>query len=341
VRGREYRGLLAALALVAVLLAGLASAAAGAPSQTRTLRVGFFGSFDEAAIGDELAFATLRRQTGLGVSFSTFVSPQAAVIAVTRGDVDIGITGLHSTVAAINEGAPLRALLVAKQVNEWVFVADATSLAALRGRKIGYQTPGTETEAFAKVLLRRAGLRPGDVELTALPGSPNRAIALLNGSLGAAWLNYVDFLRVVGEKPSLRALASARSLVPFSALHAVVVSESFLQTNRPLLQRVVTALLQGYEELYRPAGKARWLARAQATVFKDDPATAARVYASYRRIGLWPRTAAPVTKAQWESRVLFWLAGDIVSSVPEFDRVWDLSFWRTAARQQAPAGSGR
>ncbi|MBA2642876.1 MAG: ABC transporter substrate-binding protein [Actinobacteria bacterium] len=316
-----------ALALVA---GGAAGGSTGDRSQAPTLRVGLFGTLDEGKIGDQLAFDTLRRKTGITAQYSTFVSPQAVVVAVTRGDVDIGISGLHSTVQAIAQGAPLRALAVVKQTNEWVFVSNTPTVAELRGKKVGYQTPGTETHAFAKVLLARVGVR--DAELIAVPGSPNRAAALVGGVLDAAWLNYVDFIRVVREKPALRALASARSLVPFSALQVIVVSESYLESHRALLTKVLPKLLLGYELLYEPAGRVRWLARARATVFTATPADATRVYENYRRIHLWPRVKSPVTRAQWESRVLFWLAGGIVESVPSFERVWDLSFWRAAAR---------
>ena len=185
------------MAAVCVLVGALAVGAAGAsPRATVTLKVGFFGTFDESTVADQLAFESLARTAGIQVSFVTFATPQAAVVAVTRGDVDLGITGLHSTSRAINEGAPLKALLVAEMANEWVFVADAPNVAALRGRRVGYQTPGTETQAYASVLLRRSGLKTSDVTMTALPGSPNRAIALLNGQLAGTWLNYVDFLRV-------------------------------------------------------------------------------------------------------------------------------------------------
>jgi ABC-type nitrate/sulfonate/bicarbonate transport system substrate-binding protein len=260
------------------------------------------------------------------------VSPQAAVVAITRGDVDIGVVGIHSTIQAISQGAPLRALALAKQANEWVFVSNTATVAELRGKKVGYQTPGTETHAFSTVVLKRAGVR--DAQLIAIPGSPNRAVALLGGVLDAAWLNYIDFVRIVREKRGFRALASARNLVPFSAVQAIVVSESYLQSNRALLRKVIPGLLEGYEELYRPSGRTRWLARARGTVFQAAPDDAGRVYENYRRIGNWPRVAKPLTKEQWESRVLFWLAGDIVESVPEFERIWDLSFWRAAARAQ-------
>jgi ABC-type nitrate/sulfonate/bicarbonate transport system substrate-binding protein len=314
----------------ALAIGGAVGSAAGGSEQAPTVRVGFFGTLDEALIGDQLAFEAMRRKNGVRSQFSTFVSPQAAVVAITRGDVDIGVVGLHSAVQAISQGAPIRALAVAKQANEWVFVSSTANVADLHGKKVGYQTPGTETHAFAKVLLSRAGVR--DAQLIAVAGSPNRAAALVGGVLDAAWLNYVDFIRVVREKSGLRALASARSLVPFSALQAVVVSESYLRANRALLARVVPSLLDGYEDLYTSSGRSRWLARARGTVFEATPDDAARVYENYRRIGFWPRVGKPMTTAQWQSRVLFWLAGDIVESVPDQGRVWDLSFWRAAAR---------
>ena len=320
----------AVLGVIALTAGGVSSDAAGRTEQGSTLRVGLFGSFDEAAIADQLAFETLRRKTGIRAQYSSFVSPQAAVVAVTRGDVDVGLVGLHSTVQAISQGAPLRALAVVKQTNEWVFVSNTSTVGELRGKKVGYQTPGTETHAFTKVVLKRAGV--GDAQLIAVPGSPNRAAALLSGVLDAAWLNYIDYVRVLREKRGLRGLVSARNLVPWSAVQALVVSESYLQSNRELLRKVVPGILDGYEMLYQPSGRTRWVARARATVFAAAPDDAGRVYENYRRIGFWPRVAAPLTKQQWESRVLFWLAGDIVESVPEFDRIWDLSLWREAAR---------
>ena len=98
------------------------------------------------------------------------------------------------------------------------------------------------------------------------------------------------------------------------------------------MRRLVRGMLDGYGSMYTAEGRQRWIAKARAGVFKDEPALAARVYENYRRLKLWPRRTEPVTKAQWESRVLFWLAGDVVESVPSFERVWDLSLWRAAAR---------
>ena len=291
--------LCALLGVLALAVGGASTGARGASEQTPTLRVGFFGTFDEATIGDQLAFEALRRNTGIRAQYSTFVSPQAAVVAITRGDVDIGVVGIHSTVQAISQGAPLRALALAKQANEWVLVSNTATVGELRGKKVGYQTPGTETHAFSKVVLKRAGVR--DAQLIAVPGSPNRAAALVAGVLDAAWLNYVDFVRLVREKKGFRALVSARNLVPFSAVQAIVVSESYLQSNRALLRKAIPGLLVGYESLYQSAGRTRWLARARNTVFQASPDDAGRVYENYRRIGNWPRVVKPLTKEQWRA----------------------------------------
>ena len=319
---------------IVVLLAALAALAVNAATaaSTVTIRVGSFGTFDETSVADQLAFEQIARKNGIKSTITTFGTPQAAVVAVTRGDIDIGIVGIHTTSRAIAEGAPLRTILGAQMTNEWVFVSSTPDVASLRGKTIGYQTPGTETQAFAAVLLRRAGIKTSEVKLVAVPGSPNRAIALMNGQLDAAWLNYVDFLRVVREAPRFRALTSARNLVPFSALRAFVVTDSYLEANRPRLQKIVNTLLASYESMYTAEGKSRWLKRAKATVFKDDPALADRVYANYRRIKIWPHRSQFVTKPQWESRSLFWLAGDVVDGVPTYERMWDMSLWRAAAK---------
>ena len=331
------RGRKAGVALVAGLLAlGLvlgATAQSGRSAQVVNLKIAYGLAGDPAAVGEAVAFARLRREKGIATQVTNLASPGAAVAAVVRGDADIGITGLNTATQAINQGAPLKAFLLARQRNEWLFVGNTRTVSALRGKRVGYQAPGTETEAFARVVLRRAGVGPRDVEMTALPGSPNRASALIAGRLDGAWVEYVDYVRVLRRQRNLHVLSLARNLVKFSALNVYITTVDYLQDNRALLQRFVRGTLDGYDTLYKPGGRNAWLRIAKATVLEDDSsAFVRRVYDNYRRIRFWPERKKPVTRAQWLNRVSFWLSNGIADSVPTFTRVWDLSLWNRAAR---------
>jgi NitT/TauT family transport system substrate-binding protein len=334
VRRRTAAGL---LLIVCVALAAGAAARAGdeRSGQTTTLRVGYAFGIDAAAIGDRVAFARLRRTRRIAAELSDLGAAQPALAALLRGDVDMGIFGLHSSVNAIRQGAPIRAVLAVRPVNEWLFVSTTRTVAELRGKRVGHQAPGTETQAFARVVLRRAGLDDDDVQLLAVPGSPNRAAALIGGRLDATWLEYVDYRRILRQRRDLRVLARARRLVPFSALQVLVVTEEYLREHRPLLRRVVAGLLDGYERLYTLAGRREFVAAARPVIQDESDAFIRSVYAYYKQIRFWPRRARPVTSRQWQGRVRFWAQNQMVQTpVPAFSRVWDLSFWRQAARQQ-------
>lgn len=304
-------------------------------NQSTTLRVGYAFGIDAAATGDRVAFARLRRQRRIQTTLSDLGAAQPALAALLRGDVELGVFGLHSSVNAIRQGAPIRVLLAMRPVNEWLFVSTTRTVAELRGRRVGHQAPGTETQAFARVVLGRAGLEDSDVQLLAIPGSPNRAAALLAGRLDASWLEYVDYLKLVRERRDFRILARARRLVPFSALQVLVVTEEYLGEHRPLLRRVVAGLLDGYERLYTATGRREFLALARSTIPGENTTFLRTVYTYHKQIKFWPRRTKPVTSSQWQGRVRFWTQNGMVQTpVPAFSRVWDLSFWRQAARQR-------
>ena len=75
-----------------------------------------------------------------------------------RGDVDVGLSALHSTEPAINQGAPLNALARCGDGERMGVRLGRPDVRKRCGDGVGYQTPGTETRAYASVLLRRAGV---------------------------------------------------------------------------------------------------------------------------------------------------------------------------------------
>ena len=66
---------------------------------------------------------------------------------------------------------------------------DITTVADLRGRRIGITAPGGNTDLMARALLPRLGLDPGrDVVLFATGGDPESVAALVSGGIESASL---------------------------------------------------------------------------------------------------------------------------------------------------------
>jgi ABC-type nitrate/sulfonate/bicarbonate transport system substrate-binding protein len=333
---RRRVSLVVALAIAGAVALGAATQGSAKPAKPApaTLRVGYAFAYDATSTGDRVAFSALRRKKNITAELTDLRTPTAATAALLRGDVDMICTGLQTSIQAISQGVPLKAILVARQVNEWVLVSNTTTLAGLRGKRVAFQAPKTEGEAFTKLVLRRAGLGTGDFTFTPILTSDTRTTALLAGRIDAAFLNYIDWLQIRRQRPGqFHLLARAKNLMPYSAVLAWQVTESYLREHRALLQRFVTGMLDAYDNLYRPVGRRAFIARAKGDTLKTETnGVITAMYENYKKLGFWPHRTKPVTKKQWRSRVQFWVRNGMVDADAPFNRLWDLSLWRTSAK---------
>jgi ABC-type nitrate/sulfonate/bicarbonate transport system substrate-binding protein len=332
------RRVTAALGLGLACALALGLAAQGSASSARpgavALRVGYAFAFDGTSTGDRVAFARLRRTKHITSELSDLRTSGAATAALLHGDLDMICTGLQTSIQAVLQGVPLKAILVARQTNEQLYVSNTRTIAGLRGKRVSYQAPKTEGEAFTRLLLKRGGLSFSDVQPTPIIGSESRMTALLAGKIDATFLNYVDWLQLKRAKPgAFHILYRMRKLMPYSAMLAWFVTDSYLRSHRALLQRFVTGMTSAYDWLYTPAGRRAVVARAKSDTLEGVPAAVITgMYENYKQIGFWPHRRKPVTKAQWRSRIQFWVRNGIVDADAPFNRLWDLSLWRKSAK---------
>ena len=88
-----------------------------------------------------------------------------------------------------------------------------------------------------------------------LDESSARAAELAAGRVDAAVLDRVDYERLRARGLHLAVLARLSEYRPRSAETVWVVSESYEQTHRVLVRRLVRGLLDGYAFVYTPAGR--------------------------------------------------------------------------------------
>jgi NitT/TauT family transport system substrate-binding protein len=119
-------------------------------------------------------------------------------------------------IAAIQQGADLRiisdnVLTVAEFV--WAVKLDSPikTLADMKGRKIGYTNPRSTSQALAQMLVQKAGLKPGDVELVRTGGFGEGLTALGGGIIDVAPIPEPLWSQ---HKGSYRAIASAAEMLP-------------------------------------------------------------------------------------------------------------------------------
>jgi NitT/TauT family transport system substrate-binding protein len=130
-------------------------------------------------------------EEGLDVEILSIRSSAQNAAALLSGEVDVSTIGGVGLVRARLQGSDLLFIGGTKPYFAGAIVArpDITTVADLRGKRIGITAPGGNTDLMARALLPRLGLDPGrDVVLFATGGDPESVAALVSGGIESASL---------------------------------------------------------------------------------------------------------------------------------------------------------
>ena len=106
------------------------------------------------------------------------------------------------------------------------------------------------------------------------------------------------------------------------------VSRKRLARNPERIRTIVNASLDGYAFAYTAAGRRAWIAEAARTSLQNDkPELVRRTYDFYRGSHSWAQRGRPVTKAQHERIVDFWLKTGLIEKGASYAEAWDTTFW--------------
>lgn len=179
---------------------------------------------------------------GLAVEVSNFTSGKKALDAVLGGGADIATTAEAPTTAAALSNQPIAFLARIEYSDLKTLTRKAAgigTLADLKGKKIGF-TAGTGGEVYTVNLLKRAGLKASDVELTNIPPH-GLAAALAAGSIDAynTWEPHI----FSGKK----ALGEEAKELDTKGIYAetfnLVVLQDYLAKNKAAVERFLKAAI--------------------------------------------------------------------------------------------------
>lgn len=184
--GYNWQGRLAGI-LLAAIGTGVST---GADAQQIAV-----GNFGVSANGMPYAVATelgLFKAEGINVTgIITSAGGGTSLRNMLAGGVPFGEVNPGVVVAAIQQGADLRIISDnVLTVAEFVWAARKDSpiqtIKDLKGAKIGYTNPRSTSQGLAMLLLKQAGLQPGDAELVRTGGFGEGVAALDTGMIHVA-----------------------------------------------------------------------------------------------------------------------------------------------------------
>lgn len=211
-----------------------------------------------------------------GADVSGILSSQGGGTTIRNlqgGGLDYAEVDLAGAVAAIRQGADLR--IVSDNVltvGEFVWAvkphSPIRSVKDFRGKRIGYTSPRSTSQALNVLVLKQAGMAPTDARLTKAGGFGEQVVEL---NLGA--LDVVTLADPVWSKnaPGLRAVMRAGDVLPPLANVVGVATGKAIAQHGDFLRAVLKARRMGVEYIYaHPDESAAIVAKA----YNLDPAVA-------------------------------------------------------------------
>ena len=268
--------------------AGLAAAAialgASIASAQETVRV----ALGDVVSEETLAFiVALERAKDRGVNYelTSFAEEELAIQAIVGGQADLGIGTPYAVIQKAK--VPLRAIF---QMSALVFFpvvsTEYKTWQDLNGQPFTFHARGTATEAYGDVVAAREGIEFG--ERSYVPGSGNRVVALLNGTIKATILDLAN-KNVIMEQASDRfhVLPGIDERVSDEILFA---NADWLAANRETAVIVVEELVKLWKEMNENPGiieeervKRGLLADQPAEVIEEVP----EYYEEGVEAGIW------------------------------------------------------
>lgn len=238
---RYRRPLLAALLLAAFL-------PAASPAQTLTpIRIGDLGYDDASALPLYAQASGTFKKYGLDADVGTFTGGGAIIAAIAGGSLDVGFANITSTVAAIERGIPIVALMPANVSqaghNDTLLVkARGSKLktgADLDGKVVAVTTLGGTLQLTAEAWIDKNGGDSRSVHFVEIPTS-SMAPALVQGRVDAAMLSEPALSR---DRADVEPLGDAfAAIAPVWVGGLFVASKAWASTNPDAARRFVAAM---------------------------------------------------------------------------------------------------
>lgn len=230
----------------------------------------------------------LFKARGLDVEIVDTAGGSRGLAQVGSGKLQAMMVGLSAVLDANGKGGDYR--LIASGANTMSFRFFGTKgiggADALRGRKIGISSFGSESDSAAAMALQKLGLSRADVQIVEAGGTPARLDALKSGKLAATALN--EPADTEAKRDGLPLLVDLKADLPW-IFTAIAMDRNYLAAHREQVRQFLRAYIEGIDLALSDAPRARKILAGEFKSF--SPAAVDAAYEDFRdRV---PRDARP------------------------------------------------
>jgi NitT/TauT family transport system substrate-binding protein len=247
-----------------LLIASILFSCSASAQTTIKYALGDVVSIDELPL---LVAVERARKRGVQVEVSAFKSEEIATQAVINGQADIGQGTPYAAVEKVNVPIRFFCQLTSLQFYPIVNREFYESWKDLDGQDITVHARGSGTEAIMNLMAKQHGIKYGNVSY--VPGSNVRALALLRGNIKASILDTSNKNYVMKEAPG-RFIILPLGEVKASD-EALFAREDFLKKNQATVAVLVEELIRVNRQINKDPGSIL-AEREKLRLLKDLPA---------------------------------------------------------------------
>lgn len=276
-----------------VAIAGCGGDDGGADSadqSSKPIRVGYASALDPNDIADQFGLEAT------GAKVQTLGDDSAVVAGLLRNSLDVGNVDFDAAMKAATAGVPLKVIYVSQTKPEFVFVSrpEIPSLSKLADKKVGYHAKGSQTDIFARALIRQKASEVYDeVEFLGLEESSRRAQALVAKRLDATTVEAINLAQLTkqGDYHQLGTWGDLGGQAGSVLGTAWITTEEKYERDKTRLTDFVRTMQEGYDRFY--TDKAGWLALSKKTIPDVDQTLLPDVYEVYKGQDMYPKSGTP------------------------------------------------
>ena len=266
------------------------AAGGGEQQEAKPIRVAYASALDPNDVADQFGLQAAKAEV------QTLGDDSAVVAGLLRDSIDVGNVDFDAAMKAADQGVPLKIIYVAQTKPEYVFVSrpEIESLDQLGGKKVGFHAKGSQTDIFARALIRqKAPAVYDEVEFLGLEESSRRAQALVAKRLDATAVEAINLaqLKREGDYHQLGTWGDLGGEAGSVLGTAWITTEEKYTKDKQRLTDFVRTLQEGYDQAY--ADKEAWLEMARKTLPDVDQSLLPDVYDVYVGQDMYPKSGTP------------------------------------------------
>ena len=261
---------------------GSTSSSGGHGAAEPTVTISQAGGSDFSSI-DVPYFIDQLQAEGIKVKYLPIEDTSTMIRAVITGQVEVGIANVTDAVTAVAAGSPVKLIAANNVASDYVLAAkNGVTLGNVAGKVLAVDTPGSASDAAARLGLKAKGVNPSVVHDVTISGTSARETALVAGQIDIAPLHFPEGLAAVDTGKVHILINDGTAIGPYLQ-SGLIANDTFLQ-NTALAQKVVNTLLNAERWANTQEGSYIALAKKLNLLTGMTAPQASGTWEDYRRV---------------------------------------------------------